>query len=227
MYARPVARLPAHLKGSSAGEERLSRSVLARHQRERVLANVIPVLAKRGYQATTVDDLLAAGKVGVGNFYSLFEGKEDCFLAAFDWVLAGIRVRVDAAHRDAKSWSEGAVLGLRELIVSVCAEPAAARIVLVEAQAAGPTATARYEGLLDEVTAKLRSGRRRGVAQPDLPERFEETAIAGLAYYLQQCLLGTDIPDPAVLLAEVAPLVLEPIVGAAELRGLIAANPVR
>jgi AcrR family transcriptional regulator len=221
-----MARLPTHLQGSSPGEEKLSRSVLARHQRDRVLANVIPILSRRGYQATTVDDLLAVGKVGVGNFYSLFEGKEDCFLAAFDWVLAGVRVRVDAAYRDAKTWAEGAVLGLRELIVCVCNDPVAARIVLIEAQAAGPAATARYEALLDEVTARLRSGRRRGVAQPDLPDRFEATSVAGLAYYLQQCLLGSTASDPAALLAEVAPLVLEPIIGATELRRLLAANPI-
>ena len=226
MYARPVPRLPAHLGGSSTGQERVSREVLAQHQRERVLANVIPVFAKRGYQETTVDDLLAAGKVGVGNFYSLFEGKEDCYLAAFDWVFSGARTRVEAAYRDAKSWPEGAVLGLRELIVALCEEPVAARIVLVEAQAAGPEATARYEGLLDEVTALLRSGRRRGVSQAGLPERFEETSVAGLAYYLQQCLLGSTPPEPQPLFAEVAPLIMEPIVGADELRRLLAAHPI-
>jgi AcrR family transcriptional regulator len=226
MYARPMVRLPAHLQGSSAGEERISREVLAQHQRARVLASVVPIFARRGYQATTVDDLLAAGKVGVGNFYSLFEGKEDCFLAAFDWALSGARERVDAAYRDAKSWPEGAVLGLRELLICVCEQPLAARIVLVEAQAAGPAATARYEALLDEVTARLRSGRRRGEAGADLPERFEETSVAGLAYYLQQCLLGSELPGPDTLLAEVAPLILEPLIGAAELRRLLAAHPV-
>jgi AcrR family transcriptional regulator len=226
MYARPMARLPTHLQGSSAGEEQLARSVLARHQRDRVLSNVIPVFARRGYQATTVDDLLAAGKVGVGNFYSLFEGKEDCFLAAFDWVIARMQARVDAAYRDAETWADGAVLGLRELIVCVCTEPAAARIVLVEGQAAGRAATLRYEAQLDEFTARLRSGRRRGVAHPDLPQRFEQTSVAGLAYYLQQCLLGTATPQPAALLAEVAPLVLEPIIGGAELHRLLAAHPI-
>jgi AcrR family transcriptional regulator len=175
---------------------------------------------------TTVDDLLAAGKVGVGNFYSLFEGKEDCFLAAFDWVLARFRPRVDAVHRDASSWAEAAVLELRELVLAVCGEPVAARIVLVEAQAAGPEATVRYEALLDEVTARLRSARKLGMAQPDLPHRFEQTSVAGLAFYLQQCLLGATAPDPGTLFAEMAPLVLEPIIGAAELRRLLAAHPI-
>jgi len=226
MYAGSMAQLPAHLQGASPGEGRLSREVLARHQRERVLGAVIPVFARRGYRETTVDDLLAAGKVGVGNFYTLFEGKEDCFLAAFDWVLGGARARMEAAYRGAEDWAEGAVLGLRELIVAICAEPVSARIVLVEAQAAGPAATARYEGLLDEATKLLRSGRRRGAVLADLPPHFESTAVAGLAYYLQQCLLGSRAPEPGALLAEVAPLVLGPILGSAELDRLLAAQPV-
>ncbi len=64
--------------------EQVSREVLAEHQRARVLKLVTPIFAKRGYQGTSVDDLLAAGKVGVSNFYSLFEGKEDCFLETFE-----------------------------------------------------------------------------------------------------------------------------------------------
>jgi AcrR family transcriptional regulator len=225
MYAHCVVRLPDHLRGAPLGEERIDSSVLAAHQRQRVLANVIPVLAKRGYQATKVDDLLAAGKIGVGNFYSLFEGKEDCFLAAFDWVVTGARERVSAAYRDAGSWAEGAVLGLSELISTLCAEPQAARIVLVEGQAAGPVAMARYESLLDEAAALLRSGRGRGATESDLPVRFEQTAVAGLAYYLQQRLLGTEPLEPAPLFAEVAPLVLEPIVGSTELRRQITNHP--
>lgn len=225
MYARAVARLPQHLQGRSAGEERVSRAVLAHHQRERVLSNVMPVFARRGYQATTVDDLLAAGKVGVGNFYSLFEGKEDCFLAGFDWYLDAVRGRIEAAYAGASGWSEAAVLGVRAMVVAFCEEPVAARILLVEAQAAGPEGTARYEALLDEATAELRSGRR-SASPPDLPPYFEATSVAGLAYYLQQCLLGPGMPEPRVLFGEVAPLVLEPLIGAAELRALLVAHPI-
>ncbi len=221
-----VARLPAHMQGSSAGEQQLSREVLAVHQRDRVLANVIPVFAKRGYQATTVDDLLAAGKVGVGNFYSLFDGKEACFLAAFDSILASARAKTEAACRDAASWPEAAVLALRELAIFFCTEPVSARIVVVEAQAAGSTATKRYEALLDEVTAELHDGRRRASANGDLPGRFEQSSVAGLAYYLQQSLLEGKSPEAATLLSEVAPLLLEPIIGAEELGRLLSANPI-
>jgi AcrR family transcriptional regulator len=221
MLAR-MARLPEHLKGNSAGEERVPRAVLVHHQRERVLSNVMPVFARRGYQETTVDDLLAAGKVGVGNFYSLFEGKEDCFLAGFAWYLDALRARVESACAGAGTWGEGAVLGIREFVDAFCAEPVAAQIILVEAQASGAEGTRRYEALLDEVAAQLRSGRRRGSG---LPGHFEATSVAGLAYYLQQCLLGPEMPEPQVLLGEIAPLVLEPIIGAAELRAQLAAHP--
>ena len=121
MYARLVARLPPHLKGFRRRQRRVSRAELAAHQRDRVLESRDPVFARRGYQATTVDDLLAAGKVGVGNFYSLFEGKEDCFLAPFDWLSASPRTSRDRPRR--RELARGAFLGLREMLVSLCAEP--------------------------------------------------------------------------------------------------------
>ena len=87
-----MPELPTHLRSPRTGEGRISRDVLADHQRERVLAEATAVFAKRGYQGTSVDALLAAGKVGVTNFYSLFEGKEDCFLAALGRIVADSRL---------------------------------------------------------------------------------------------------------------------------------------
>ena len=49
---------------------------------------------------------------------------------------------------------------------------------------------------------------------------FEQVAISGLSFYLQQCLLDSRRHTAAELLEETAGLVLEPIVGAAEMRRL-------
>ena len=215
-----MPELPEHLRGTPAGGGRVSRQVLESHQRERVIALVTPVFARRGYQATTVDDLLAAGKVGVGNFYSLFKGKEDCFLAAFDQIVARARERIRAARSPAESWAEEAFFGLRELLSLVVADQLVARVVLIEAQAASPEARRRYEALLDTATGWLEAGRV-GMADPQaLPPTFERSAIAGLAYYLQQCLFGGAVPDLEELLDEVSSLLLAPLIGTAELRRL-------
>lgn len=184
------------------------------------MGQVTPVFAKRGYHGTTVDDLLAAGKIGVGNFYDLFEGKEDCFLACLGRATRGARDRIEDAAAAGSNWSERTYLGLRGLVEVMSAAPLEARLVLIEAQSAGAEALSRYNALLDEGIGWLAKGRSAYPAARDLPAGFERTAVSGLAFYLQQCLLGSVSPEPGALVEEAAGLVLEPILGDAELRRL-------
>ncbi|HEX4307015.1 MAG TPA: TetR/AcrR family transcriptional regulator [Solirubrobacterales bacterium] len=212
-----MAELPTHLRGAPMGEEKVSRAVLAAHQRERVIAKATPVFAKRGYRPTTVDDLLASAKVGVGNFYSLFDGKEDCFLTCLDTVVEQVLERVETAVVGRTDWETRAYLGLGAMLGFFCAEPLASRLVLVEAQTAGAEPTHRYDALLDRSVAWLAEGRNTHSVAATLPPSFERASVAGLAFYLQQCLLEARRPSPDELLAETAGLLLEPVIGAARL----------
>jgi AcrR family transcriptional regulator len=210
-----MVQLPAHLRGTAAGKETISRAELAAFQRERIISTLIPVFAKRGYQGSTVDDLLSSGRVGVGNFYSLFGGKEDSFLACFDRVATEASAEVEAASASASAWDQRTYLGLANLLDRICEDPARARIVFVEAQSAGAEATARYNAIVDRAVDWLSRGRAEHPAAADLPASFEQAAVSGLCFYLQQCLLEARRLSPRDLLAETAGLLLEPIVGAA------------
>jgi AcrR family transcriptional regulator len=77
-----MAGLPENLAVAPTGRHGLPRDVVAAHQRERLLAATIELVAKRGYRGTSIDHIVKAAKVGYVAFYELFEGKEDCFLAA-------------------------------------------------------------------------------------------------------------------------------------------------
>jgi AcrR family transcriptional regulator len=215
-----MPELPDHFRSRPTGEVRVSREVLAEHQRERVLALVTAVFAKRGYQGTTVDDLLAAGKVGVGNFYSLFEGKEDCFLAAFDRIVTNARSEIAEATSETEEWGERAFLALRSLLSVILEDPLAARLVLVEAQGAGQRAISRYNALMDAAVAWLGEGRSLYSAADKLPPGFEQATASGLAFYLQACLLDSRRHSLDELFEETAGQLLEPILGASELRSL-------
>ncbi|HEX4306520.1 MAG TPA: TetR/AcrR family transcriptional regulator [Solirubrobacterales bacterium] len=212
-----MAELPTHLRGGPLGRGRVSRAVLAAHQRERVVAKATPVFAKRGYPATTVDDLLASAKVGVGNFYSLFDGKEDCFLTCFDTVVEQVLERIGSAIEGQDDWGARAYLGLEAMLGFFCAEPLSSRLVLAEAQTAGTEATRRYDALLDRSIDWLAEGRAAHPEASALPPSFESASVAGLAFYLQQCLLEARRHSPGELLAETAGLLLEPVIGAARL----------
>jgi AcrR family transcriptional regulator len=212
-----VPELPDHFLSAPVGREQVSREVLSEHQREAVLVRVTGVFAKRGYQATTVDDLLAAGKVGVSNFYALFDGKEECFLAAYERIVTNCREQIGRDTQTAADWAEEAYLGLGRLLQALLAEPLEARLALIEAQSAGAEGIARYNGLMDAAVDWLRSGRAHYPDSEVLPVGFEQAAVAGLTFYLQQCLLDSRRHAFEELLSETSALILEPIVGRARL----------
>jgi AcrR family transcriptional regulator len=213
-----MAELPEYLSSAPVGRERLSREALAEHQRERILIAATGVFAKRGYQATTIDNIVAASKASVGSFYQLFDGKEDCFLGVYERIIANAQQRIAATVAAADGWAEQAFAGLRTLLELFATEPLAARIVLIEVQTAGPTATAHYNGLLDAATEWLRRGREHYPRAADLPPTFEQAAVAGLAFFLQQRLLASAPQAVETLLADTAQMILEPIIGEEDFR---------
>lgn len=211
-----MAQLPDHLGPAPVGRQRLSREALSAHQRERILGPATAVFAKRGYQETTIDNIVAAAKASVGSFYQLFEGKEDCFLAVYERIVASAGERIATAVTGEDGWAAQAAVGLRELLALFVSEPLSARIVLIELQTAGPAASARYNRLIDAATAWLRGGRRHYPGAADLPPSFEQAAVAGLAFFLQQRLLASEPQSVEALFDDSAQMILEPIIGAAE-----------
>jgi AcrR family transcriptional regulator len=212
--------MPRQLSRDALGGERLSREALVAHQRERILDAAIGVFAKRGYQQTTVDHIVAAAKGSVGGFYQHFENKEDCFLALLDRTISRARDRVRESASAQADWAACAQEAMAAMLAAAVADPMIARIVLIEAQSAGREATARYRAICDDAAAALRGGREHYPAARALPPTFEQAAVSGTAYFLRQRLLAGELSDEAELLAETSQIVLGPIVGPAALRRL-------
>ena len=53
-----------------------------RNQRERLFAATVATVAEKGYEATTVADLVKLSGVSRSAFYRHFEDKQECFLTA-------------------------------------------------------------------------------------------------------------------------------------------------
>jgi AcrR family transcriptional regulator len=213
-----VARLPAHLSKAPVGRERLSRQALGELQRERILVAATEVFAKRGYQASTVDNIVSAAEMGVGSFYAHFGGKEDCLLEAYDVIVGEAREEIAAAIPLDAPWSQQACALLQELLGQIAVEPLRARLALVEVQTGGPKALRRYGETLDEAVELLRRGRAAGSAEPELPSTFEEATVCGVVWLLHQRLVRGEVSGIEQLLPEVAELLLEPLLGAEKTR---------
>jgi AcrR family transcriptional regulator len=122
-----------------------------RNQRERLFAAMVATVAEKGYEATTVADLVELSGVSRSAFYKHFEDKQACFLAAVEAMVEPTLKRFGGDESDPPGVerARGAFEGLIELIVS---QPAAAKMCLVEIYAAGPEGAALIDRLLDSVT---------------------------------------------------------------------------
>jgi AcrR family transcriptional regulator len=199
------------------GRHGLPADVVSAHQRERLLAATIELVAKRGYRGTSVDQIVKGARVGYVAFYELFEGKEDCFLAAFERIVEETREELAAAVDAEAPWAEQICTGLRTLIELIAANPARARVGIVEIQAAGPAGLARYEEAVDAATPRLREGRSfSGSAVPS--ETLEESIIGGIAWIFQQRLVKGEAEKVVDLAGETIEIALAPYLGEEEAR---------
>jgi len=217
-----MVSLPEHLQAKPAGRHRLAPEVRAEHQRERILDAATAVFAERGYQGTTIDDIVAASKVGVGSFYELFDNKPDCFVQAYARIAADARERISAAIPSDAEWPAQACAALRALLELIEAEPGRARVALVEVQTAGPEALTRHEETVDSVIPLLARGRAANPALAQLPSHLEEAIVGGLAWLLQQRLAQGEFEGADAHLPDVLEIAVVPYVGREKAAGLLA-----
>lgn len=108
------------------------------NQRARIVHSLAQVCAKKGYRAVTVEDIIGHAGVSRRTFYDLFADKEQCFLMAYELGIDRLLGAIDAAYgAEERPWPERMASGLQALLSLLAAEPAFARLVMVEVLAAG------------------------------------------------------------------------------------------
>lgn len=143
------------------GRHGLSREAVTESQRGRILQAMIEVVAERGYPETRVVDVISVAGVSRKTFYELFSSKEDCFLAAYDLLLANLLGDTARGFESKKGspWPERVATGLAALLDDLAEHPDEARFAIVEVLAAGPKALARRDAALRQFTGFLDAGR--------------------------------------------------------------------
>lgn len=209
---------------AAPGRDALPPDVVAEHQRERLFGATVELVSKRGYRDTSVDHIVKTARVGRATFYELYEGKEDCFLAAFDRIVAESVAAVTDAVAEADGWPEEMAIGLACLLNLIVADPRRARIALVEVQTAGPRAYDRYKQAVDRAAPKLGEGREFSTEAAALSGALEEAIIGGITWIVYQRLVKGELGRPGSLLEETIRIALSPYLGDEEAMRLGAAT---
>jgi AcrR family transcriptional regulator len=215
-----MARAPDEVPLVPLGRHGLGPDVVAAHQRERLFNATVDLVAKRGYRNTSVDHIVKSARVGYVAFYDLFDGKEDCFLAAFDRIVEETAEALAEAAAAEEEWPQQMAAGLARALDLVVADPKRARVGLVEVQAAGPAAYARYEEALDRAAPKLREGRELSEEAAQLSETLEEAILGGVVWLVHQRLVKGELADGRELLEQSIQIALSPYLGDAAARRL-------
>lgn len=140
------------------GRHGLPRELVERSQRERLLAAVVRVSASKGYEATSVADVLEEAGVGRESFYELFDDKQDCMLAARRLLVEDLAETVAAAYEEPGPWIDRIREALAATLGWFAADPAAGRVLMLELAAMGPISRDVFQDEFDRFTQLIDSG---------------------------------------------------------------------
>lgn len=200
------------------GRHGLPRELVARSQRERLLAAVVRVSAAKGYEATSVADILEEAGVGRESFYELFADKQDCILAAHAILIDDLEAAVLVPYREpGRPWVERIRNALAAALEWFAADPAAARVTVVELAAVGAVSRQRFQEDFRRFVALMDAGLDETAPSPDLPQATSFAVGGALARVYEEIVAGRTAALPR-LLPELTYELLVPFLGEAAAR---------
>jgi len=184
------------------GRHGLSRSFVARNQRERIIAAVGEATVAHGYGAMTVQDICDGAGVSRRTFYELFHNKHEAFLAAYEEVAGRLLATFKAAFKANPTFETRMIAGLQVFLEVLAATPTFARMCIVEVMAAGPDAVERRSAWMSEF-ARLFDDNARALLGSAAPSPLvSETVVGGILEAVYRRLAAGETAELPGLLAD-------------------------
>lgn len=216
----PTPPSSAGAGGLPSGRHKLPREFVSRSQRDRMLEAMAQVCASEGYGGATVAAVIAGAGVSRKTFYEQFHDREDCFLAAYDAILAQFLGRVTAAYRQPElDWPGRVRAAIEALLAFLAAEPAFARMCIVEVLAAGERAIERYDSAVRALASLLDEGRAQLPNPDEVPATMPGALIEGGAFLIREQILAGRTEQLQTLLPDITYAALVPYLGQDEALG--------
>lgn len=171
------------------GRHGLSPDTVRTSQRDRLVEAMLRLVARRGYAATSVPDVIAAARVSRNAFYAQFADKEACFLAGCERDLPEMIDSIHAAASEAGDrWREALWLGMVAYLRWWQERPEYAQAYFVELPRAGERAVeqrdAAYRSFLDMLEALAARARREDASLPPLRAAVPRLIVYGTTEFI-------------------------------------------
>jgi AcrR family transcriptional regulator len=184
-----------------------------------LLAGIVHAVAENGYRAATITEIVKGASVSSRAFYENFDSKEECFITAFDAIVAHLEELLGAAAKAHPDWPHQVIATLRAALDFFAAEPDLARFCLVEPITATPLVAGRFREAVVDCIPYLEPGRAERTDPGDLPESTEDSLLGGLIVLTSRSILADSAPLTD-LLPDLVEFVLSPYLGPAAAKSL-------
>ncbi len=108
------------------------RDARVERRRRRIAEAAIALFAGRGYNVTSVEDIVARAKVSKSAFYEFFSSKEECFRLLLEQEGGALIHDVLAAAATGRNHHERLRRGITKFVLSCFERSAVARVLIVE-----------------------------------------------------------------------------------------------
>jgi AcrR family transcriptional regulator len=210
----PAAKPAPTLTRLPRGRHGLPREFVTKNQRDRLTAATIAVVARNGFNETTIAQICAAASVSRRTFYAYFSSKEQCFLATYETILEHLRAATDAGAAGSVGWPALVRAKLRAGLEFMAANPDLARFALTVAQQGGEEVAARARDVTEEILDYLCEGMPVDARRP--PDAVTASLAGGMAVLVLRRIndgAGDGLPE---LLPDLVELFLAPFLGRPE-----------
>ncbi len=178
----------------SPGRHPLPQKVVVESQRTRLLDAVSSVVALKGYNASTVADVIALAGVSRRTFYELFPNIEDCFIAAYESGMYRLFGAIRAALQDAPpgDWRVRTELSIEAYLQALSVRPDAAWAYTIEVVGAGRKVLQRRAWVMAQWVGQWRAlhaiRRRAEPATPKMADAHWLALVGGIEELVRECL---------------------------------------
>lgn len=180
----------ARLTRMPPGRHNLPADFVAQNQRARLRYAITQLVARQGYPATSLNQIVRTAGVARHTFYEHFESREGLFLSVFDHATEeALRITRKAIEAEPGPWEAKVRAALLALLAHIAADPVLARVCLIESQSAGLDVLAHYERTMGEFAAILREGRNGSPGAAEIPDSMEDVAIGGVVWMINRRLV--------------------------------------
>ena len=178
--------------------------LVARNQRERLIAAMAEVCAESGYGSASVTDVARHAGVSTASFYRQFKDKRDCMLVSFEELFGRLLGGIERACEAESEPVEKAKAGIRAAASLLAGDPPTARLLTVEVAAVGTGGVRLQHEAIERLATRLREAR--GTASTAQSPSAEWAAIAAMVALVAKRVAEGESADPAELEAIAARL---------------------